>query len=515
MIRSKYHIGQSIGGRYRVIDIKDGGMGTVLICEDYAKLRNVVVLKTPRVDLDAFAIDETKFEREAVIWTMMGYHPNIVKAFYVDRIDGKLFIVFEFIGGVHNDLFSFIHSRSALTLREVLDLATQFCYGMEYAYSKGVTAHGDIKSKNILLEQERTVKITDFGLAKALTLKKYAGTENSGPYGTLEYMAPEQFESVTDQRSDIYSFGVVLFELVAGGQLPFVSNTRTFDKYMHLHRHTKVPKLGSAAFPIIQRCLEKAPDKRFQGFEELRVSIQILMREKTDLLPPEAPDPLALEAWEWSNKGISNETMGNYEEALNCHERALSMNVLDPESWLNKGTVLMQLDQTERAIQCFEEAIKLRENYPLAWFNKGRALRNLGRDDEALYCYDKALSINPHFAQAWNNKGVIHFERHDLETALSCYMKAIQEYPEFTDACDNVGTVLGSIGKHAEAIEFFDRSIEINPLDANATVNKAISEYHLGNVDGFYLCYSRLKEIAPNSPQLRRLDNFKASIGLA
>jgi serine/threonine protein kinase len=146
-----------------------------------------------------------------------------------------------------------------------------------------------------MITADKTIKITDFGIAKAfqgLLLKEdiISAQESSGlsifqtkqgkrVCGTLPYMAPEQFDGYADKRSDIYSFGIVLYQMVANGKLPFMAKTQ--QEYEELHKSVAPPQISSSLFSaIIQRCLEKQPDKRYQNFALIREKLQdFLFRE--------------------------------------------------------------------------------------------------------------------------------------------------------------------------------------------------------------------------------------------
>ncbi|MGA7075465.1 MAG: serine/threonine-protein kinase [Halobacteriota archaeon] len=141
-------------------------------------------------------------------------HPYIVRAHFVDRIANRNYIAMSYVApneeGI-NSLAGYLQSHPP-DLSQCLRWAIQICYGMEHAYSRGIRAHRDLKPANILIGYDNTVKITDFGLAGVL--------EVEGAAGTPSHMPPEQFTDAAscDERSDIYAFGVVLYQMVTGGE---------------------------------------------------------------------------------------------------------------------------------------------------------------------------------------------------------------------------------------------------------------------------------------------------------
>ena len=213
-------------------------------------------------------------------------------------------------------------------LAQSLRWAIQFCHGMEHAYSKGIKAHRDIKPANIMIGQDKAVKISDFGLAGFIgTSKAFSNikinpqrnisgdeyqTMEGSTFGTPPYMPPEQFENAAgcDERSDIYSFGVVLYQMASGGKLPFLpdmsesSGANVFNDWYMLHCKASIPRLKSPLNPIIQKCLEKESKKRYQSFKELRAYIEVMLKQLTgEIVKPPQMEELA--AWELFNKGIS------------------------------------------------------------------------------------------------------------------------------------------------------------------------------------------------------------------
>jgi serine/threonine protein kinase len=372
-------VGDLIVNRFQVFDIHEGGMSLVYVVNDHLgeSGRKVVALKTLRSELMRSRIRVSRFAAECRIWAQLGEHPNIVRAYSVEIIDGRPYAVLELVQG--GDLHRWIGSPR-LDLPQALRFGYQFCVGMEHALRQGLHCHRDIKPGNLLVTEKGTLKITDFGLARACvemvavrpvladgsiplaeptthqpiiftdprdwgtapsepggssgevpvfptgiapsrssvatprsrTLGAAAGrtraattetvetearddagslmtadprlTRTGAKLGTGPYMAPEQFRDPrsVDVRADIYSFGIVLFEMITG-RLPFKG--RSIEALDDLHSvcppgsvirsiPSRYAKIARPVDAIVQRCLKKDPDERFRSIADLRHAIK-------------------------------------------------------------------------------------------------------------------------------------------------------------------------------------------------------------------------------------------------
>jgi len=448
-----YKKGDFIGQKYEVFaKLGSGGFGIVYLVYSH-ETKSVYALKTFR---DEYMEDEAtreRFRKEARLWVDLERHPYLVRAYAVDEVKGRLYIAMEHIaddGRGLNTLEGYLR-RSPPGLAQSLRWSIQFCYGMEYAYSRGIRAHRDIKPANIMISQDKTVKITDFGLAGILSTSggfsglrlsvEQGGIGLSGQtmegtsFGTPTHMPPEQFTDAAscDETSDIYAFGVVLYQMTSGGNLPFLASLprndseeemRRFWKTMQrLHSESSLPRLDSPAFPVVRRCLEKKRSKRLQSFRELRSELESFLRSQTgEVVKP--PETKALEAWEWVNKGYSLNCLGLHEEAIPCFDRALEIEPRDALAWFNKGISLNRLDRNEGAIPCYDRALEIDPRDADAWTNRGYSLIRLGHHEKAISCFDRALDIDPRSALA-------RFMMAMAEEGLGRKHDAVRSYRQF------------------------------------------------------------------------------------
>lgn len=402
-----YKKGDFIGQKYEVVDILgEGGCGIVYLVYDN-RLDHLYALKTFKGDNE---IIKDRFRKEAQVWVDLDKHPYLVKAIWVDEISGRLFIAMDWIApeeeGSPNSLDAYLKHRPP-DLPQSLRWAIQFCYGMEYAYSKGIKAHRDIKPANIMIDHNKTVKISDFGLAGIATPEKMAQKETATnllqtmigtSMGTPAYMPPEQFINAVacDERSDIYSFGIVLYQMASGGKLPFYADNPDYfwSALQHLHSEAQVPKLDSLLFPLIQRCLEKEPRKRYQSFRNMRTDLEVILKRLTGEVVT-LPKREGIDSWEWNNKGVSLNSLSKYPGAIECFDKAINIDPLNSGAWNNKGISLRLLGRQREALSCYEKALKLNPSNARAWANKGDLLSGLGQLDDALECLNQALDIKP------------------------------------------------------------------------------------------------------------------------
>ena len=478
-----FNKGDFIGQKYEVYDVLgEGGFGIVYLVYSQ-EMETVYALKTFRDECLEDKQTRNRFRKEAEVWINLERYPYLVRAYLVDEISGRLYIAMEHIASDEqglNSLDAYLKRRPP-DLAQSLRWAIQFCYGMEYAYSKGIKAHRDIKPSNIMIDQNKTVKISDFGLAGIFQQESIISeqgiipvkTKNDTPMqtaigtsiGTPEYMSPEQFTdfSACDERSDIYSFGIVLYQMTSGGRLPFSADNPDlrWTALKYFHHETPVPKLKSPLFPIIFRCLEKKPINRYFSCKELRRDLEALLKKHTGEIV-KLPELKELEAWDWYNKGVALRILGKDHEAIACYDRALEISPEYTDAWINKGMALGRLGKDQEEIVCYNEALEINPRYATAWYNKGTVLGRLGKDQEEIFCYDKALEINPGFVSAWLNKGVI----------------------------------LGRLGKEQEAIICYDKALEINPRHADAWIKKGIAEHKLNRTQEVIFSFKQFLRLA-------------------
>jgi serine/threonine protein kinase len=264
--------GSTFAERYQIIEeLGRGGMGRVYKATD-TKIKEKVALKLIKPEIASDKKTLERFGNELKIARKIT-HKNVGKMFDINDAEGTHFITMEYVSG--QDLKGLIRQSGQLGIGTALSIAKQVCEGLAEAHKVGVI-HRDLKPSNIMIDREGSVRIMDFGIARSLKEKGITGA--GVMIGTPEYMSPEQVEGKeVDQRSDIYSLGVILYEMVTG-RVPFEGDTALTIAVKHKTEEPKDPKelnsqLSEDLSKVILRCLEKDKDKRFQSAGEVRAEL--------------------------------------------------------------------------------------------------------------------------------------------------------------------------------------------------------------------------------------------------
>ncbi|PLR84165.1 serine/threonine protein kinase [Bacillus canaveralius] len=271
-------IGKRISGRYKILDmIGGGGMANVYLAHDMILDRDVAV-KMLRLD---FANDEEfirRFHREAQSATSL-VHPNIVSIYDVGEEDDLYYIVMEYVNG--QTLKQYIQQNSPIPIDEALEILQQLTSAISHAHQNHIV-HRDIKPHNILIDRNGNVKITDFGIAMALSATSI--TQTNSVLGSVHYLSPEQARGgMANKKSDIYSLGIVMFELLTG-RLPFSGESAVSIALKHLQSETPSLKRWNPGIPqsvenIVLKATAKDPFHRYNSVEDMEEDL------RTALLP--------------------------------------------------------------------------------------------------------------------------------------------------------------------------------------------------------------------------------------
>jgi len=396
--------GDIILNTYKVEEVKKGGMGYVYITE-HQGWKVKIAIKSPN---EMMLSDRSLFSRvlrEADAWTGLGLHPHIAYCYYVRQIEDVPHIFIEYVDG--GSLREWIADGRCHDLKTGLDMAIQFCHGMEHAHGFGMI-HRDVKPENILMTKEGMLKVTDFGIAGGAGGKDEArdsGSEGEGKrggsigkreenlttlgtvIGTYDYMSPEQFEDPhnVDARADIYSFGVCMYEMFFGRrpyEFTSIEARKRGDKpYEPADLRKDIPPELAL---LLKKCCQLERDGRYTSFGEIRKE---LIRTYHDLFHEEPPHA-EVKVLELKADGLNN--------------RAISY---------------LDLGREDRAIECWQEALKEDPQHLEATFNLGyfRWQRAEITDDVYVTQMQELKNSKGSDPDYWRCLAWIHFERGDVE----------------------------------------------------------------------------------------------------
>lgn len=272
-------MGTVIGDRYEVQEkIGTGGMSDVYRAKD-EKLSRMVAIKILKQEFSENDNFVQKFRTEAQAAAGL-MHPNIVNVYDVGDEKGIYYIVMELVDGI--TLKKYIEEKNRLTVKEAVSISIQVAMGLEAAHNHNII-HRDIKPQNIIISKEGKVKVTDFGIAKAAT----SNTITSNVMGSVHYTSPEQARGgYSDAKSDIYSLGITMFEMLTG-RVPFNGDTTVAIAIKHIQEPIQspsayVPDVPISVEKIVLKCCQKSPDRRYRSVEELISDL------KQSLITPDA-----------------------------------------------------------------------------------------------------------------------------------------------------------------------------------------------------------------------------------
>jgi len=502
--------GQSM--TFRVLEVRKGGFGAVYVVID-EEFKARWALKTFQARYLWNDEDRKRFEREALTWLMLDRHPNIVTAKRLMLIEGFPCVLLDY--HPHN-LAEYLQT-GPLGTQLAMYFAFQFCDGMFYAHQKMGIVHRDIKPSNCLLTEEKVsgqdipvLKVTDFGLARtfAEAQERSLGLSEFEPevrsqfttvLGTPQYMSPEQFRAgaVLDTRSDIYSFGIMFYEMLTR-DLPPVG----FLAYSHIAKRASSGDFPESLKQIILRCVQLDPRERPRDFGELRNQLDAAHEQLTGFahLLDVNPKALEMDSDDWNDKAIGLKNLGYLEEACTCCVRALDLSPNDAAVWSNYGGAQAGLGRFSEALSCFEKALKIESSNAVLWANKGAALDALSRHDEARTCYERAIEIEPGYEVAWANLGANLTDAGYLESAVSCFDLSLKINRRDFEVWSNKAKILYRLGRYEEALVSCGEGLAIQPRHPGLWNTRACILLKLERLEDALLASNRGLEVDENDP---------------
>jgi serine/threonine protein kinase len=512
-------LGATFSGRYYIIrELGRGGMGKVYEALD-KDLEEKVALKliSPDIAGDERMIqrfrNELKFARKIV-------HKNVCRMFDLNK-DGEIhYITMEYVPG--EDLKSTLCRIGPLSLRKALDIGRQICEGLAEAHRHGVI-HRDLKPQNIMIDNQGNVRIMDFGIARSLETKGV--TEEGRVVGTMEYMSPEQVEGrKADERSDIYSVGVILYEM-STGRTPFGGHTPFSIAAKHISMVPVEPRVINAQIPqdlsrIIMKCLEKDKEKRFQKAEELLSEIERLQKS----LP--TTDHTGLEKKRPASKKVRPErrrlkplvpaaafmvvvltALGLWLFVFSPAKTTLSppapVSAAKEDPWV-AGRKYLEEKKYPEALAQFQKLLAEEPGNLEARLSLASVLQAEGRTAEAVVEYEKAITLDASDPRPDKSLGEIFEQRGEPEKSLFYFQKYLEKAPQDQDSQrirQKVKDLEARLQPPAQAgappVPPPAPEVKKAGRDARKEMNEGVEAYNRGDYD---LCIQRMEQILKGDP---------------
>lgn len=436
-----------LSGKYEVLGLLgSGGNGDVYLVWS-RETTSLYALKTIRAELAVNPTVRQSFRNEAYAWIGLGEHPNIAKAYFFEELETRLYITMAYVESDDNEVGPSLADRIASSPASVGDLCVWFCQvadGLRHAYGHGVRAHRDIKPGNVLIGRDGVARVSDFGLAVTEEVLCTSGSRNGKVEGTPLFMSPEQFVSPNecDQRSDIYSLGIALYQ-AASGSLPFMPRFapkapqdihRYFSEVRDIHERARPKELPSPLWQVIQRCMCKRKEDRFADIDEFRAAL-VSVATQRGVVVPQCPQA-GQNAWVLRDQGNTFMRLGKYLEAIKAYDEFLSV-FPDGSVVFNRAVCLQNTGRYAEALKVYEPLALCNDVKGLV--NGSNCLRKLGRKDEALSFARMAVQHDPHDVDCWVSLGNAASALARWEDAMRAYQTAHKLDPSAPTPAYNFG----------------------------------------------------------------------------
>jgi tetratricopeptide (TPR) repeat protein len=489
----KYAIGDTICDDYVVkLPLGEGGMGEVYLVE-HSGSGDLRAAKVMRIRDDASADNLAAFRQEAVSLLNVGTHPFIVRLFDVREREKDIVLVMEYVAPTSGctTVGDFIVRKQDYSDRLLGAWAVQFCVGMERAIASGMVAHRDVKPENLMIDSGASLKIADFGLAFAVSRHRLVdGTPKALSHlqwleaadwrrtcGTPGYIAPEMFFGAkASQQSDMFSFGVTLWQLAARSlSSPYgmtargsaIEYQRAVLEKAALHR---VIRIKSPLFEVIHRCLAPDPLQRYPDFPVLREAIKSALKAAN--IP--AMDFIVAPGFHGSfddyvNRGRSYLVLGRDQRALAILDKAVQLDPNSHAAHFARADALARRGRHVEALRTYEMArdLGLEDSAPMV-IGMADTLLALDLPQKARSALDQVLDRQPNNVEALLLLAHVCGAEGDDQAALKIIEGVIALDPRDWRAHDYHGRALRSLGRPADAAKAFRTCLQLNPLAIHA-----------------------------------------------
>ncbi len=474
----------SFGEGYEVLDkIGEGGMATVYKVRSKAD-GNLFAVKMLKAELAKDPLAILRFKQEVKAAAKLA-HPNLVATYELGETeDGTPFFVMDYVDG--SNLSALLLEEGKLSVDRSLEIFIAMCEAMEHAHSKGVV-HRDLKPSNVLVNAQGLVKVVDFGIAKVLISSTTTGntaslTQTGELFGSPLYMSPEQcMGEPSDERSDIYSLGCVIYELLSGNP-PFEGANPIKIIFGHLNetpaRFAKVAvgaggKRLTMLEAIVFCCLEKRAVDRYQSVHDLLVDLNNVKEGKSPSIARNSPVRRRTVVKKVAVAiGIVGLAGAAYFGTMTLSHGDKSAEVT-PSKQDNQAV--------KKLIASFTTEIRAHPDEDYWYIMRGTTYRENGDLVNALMDFTMAISKNPKNAKAYRERGWTHALMGQWQKAADDNTTAIELNPKYADAYIGRARDYAELGQPEKALSDASKAIELNPSNPMAWLNRAGSLYTLKN----------------------------------
>lgn len=505
---STYYLpGDLIDNRYKVNEVKRGAMGIIYLCMD-AKTTRPIALKTFQDYFLKSSDSRQRFFEEALLWIELGKHPCIVQAYGLRLLEEKPYLLVERIQSSNPrgvTLKDMIYTQ-ALQLEFTLQTAIYICNAMNHAVQQFPKfVHGDLKPENILLGDDHIVKLTDFGIATHLHHVEISASTLS-PYelatrmeGTPAFASPEQCRlQVMDTRSDIYSFGCILYQMVTK-QIPFKRVEVAEYIHAHLYHKPKPPEVLQPDVPqslsgLILTCLEKDPYHRYQSFMELQYDLRDIYQQRFGKKAASLhhTDELSYEerierAWSFALVGrfeqAENEFVSTYKiygeqpdihehlarfyyakndvtKAIHFVEQALASNSNDVGLMELKAEICVDLKEWKEAEQVLKRIITIQPQRKDSYLKLSLVYKNRGKEKQQEALIHTAVEACHYDPEIVNELLDLYFKQKKYSQMKILSLKTLELYPNHPEILLRLSHVYAVNREHRRALETLSQAVQ-------------------------------------------------------
>lgn len=534
-----YKKGDTIVGEFLVQNIFGGegksGMGVVYLVTS-RKYEHPFVLKTFQKENNN-SIE--RFRSEAELWVATGIHPNIVQALFVDEINERLFIGAEYIAPDEygrNTVTDYL-KQGGTSNQNIIKWTAQFCYGMNHAISKGMKVHRDVKPDNLMVDESGNLKITDFGLSKfnnefkilnasidqtdksglinkfkgffeprKIEVKNIGLTDEGSFIGTILYASPEQIlnSSKVDMRSDIYSFGIVLYQLISLGSFPYsLVGKTTINSLALMHLQEPLIKINHPLASITYKCLSRNINQRYQNFQELLKDIKLVADSLKIKLPVNKIEVDA-SLKELYIQSYTYRSLGDLNKAKELITKYIGQDSNDSAAWSLKGRIEWEQGDIEEAIKSTLISYQIEPINSHTCNNLGifyKQQNNLQNAERFLY---EAIEIDPFNTGALTNSAILYEEKGNFPLAADLIVRAIKLAPDKKTLHFNAGNIAANVSKQKhfdKAINILELLIKVDKGNINNWFNLGLNYQLTQRPNDAIKCFKFVEQQIPDDEQ--------------